>query len=299
MSHHLTQEQIEHYQQQGCLFPVNVLDRENAIRLRAELEGGEKMQGHPLDRLQCNKSYLLYDWADELVHHPNILDAVESLLGPDILCYMTQLFTKEAGSMSYVSMHQDAAYWGVETDDVITAWVALSPATAESGVMKVEPGSHTTILEQVNTYAKDNLLSRGQEIPAENLDESKQVYMELQPGQMSLHHYRLVHGSDANTSNDRRIGFAIRYVAASANKVGNPESALLVRGKNSGNFIMEKRTRHLPRKERIREHTRALRRQLHNIFEPDANTGFAETLRLKVTKAAGLGLSYWKELSAR
>lgn len=299
MKHPLSQEQVTHYQEQGCLFPLDILEKEDAVRLRAELEGGEKMQGQPLDRIQCNKSYLLYDWADELVHHPKILDAVESLLGPDILCYMTQLFTKEAGTQSYVSMHQDAAYWGVEADDVITAWVALSPATAQSGVMKVEPGSHKKVLEQVNTYAKDNLLSRGQEIPAENLDESKQVYMELQPGQMSLHHYLLVHGSDANVSNDRRIGFAIRYVAASANKIGKPESALLVRGKNSGNFIMEKRTRNLSRKQRIKEHTRALRRQMHNLFEPEAGAGLAERLRLRATKALGFGLSYWKELSAR
>jgi ectoine hydroxylase-related dioxygenase (phytanoyl-CoA dioxygenase family) len=297
--HFLSSDQIQQYQDQGYLCPIDVLDDASAIRLRGALEGAEDLQGQPLDRLQCNKSYLLFDWADELVHHPAILDAVESLLGPNILCYMTNLFTKEAGSQSYVSMHQDAAYWGVEADDVITAWVALSPATRKSGVMKIEPGSHKKILPQVNTYAKDNLLTRGQEIAADNLDESRQIYMELQPGQMSLHHYLLVHGSDANTSNDRRIGFAIRYVAANANKIGNPESALLVRGENSGNFIMEKRTRNLPRKARVREHTRALRRQMHNLFEPDSKASRKEKIRLKATKTLGIGLSYWKELLAR
>ncbi|MAZ87547.1 MAG: phytanoyl-CoA dioxygenase [Cellvibrionaceae bacterium] len=295
----LSSEQVQHYRQQGYLFPLPVLSDTEAIRLRAELEGGEKMQGKPLDRLQCNKSYLLFDWADELVHHPAILDAVESLIGPDILCYMTNLFTKEAGSSSYVSMHQDAAYWGVDADDVVTAWVALSPATAESGVMKIQPSSHKTLLQQVNTYAKDNLLSRGQEIPVDNLDSSKQLYMELDPGQMSLHHFQLVHGSDANTSSDRRIGFAIRYVAATAKKIGAEESALLVRGDNHSGFIMEQRAKPLSRRQRIQQHTQALRRQMHNLFEPGDEANWQERLRLKATKALGLGLSYWKEISAR
>lgn len=147
MSYQLSQDQVDRYKTHGCLFPLDILSKEDASRLRAELEGYENMQGRPLDRLQSNKSYLLYDWADELVHHQKILDAVESIVGPDILCYMTQLFTKEAGSETYVSMHQDAAYWGIEADDVVTAWVALSPATAKSGAMKVLPGSHTQILE--------------------------------------------------------------------------------------------------------------------------------------------------------
>jgi len=298
-THSLTAEQVQHYRQQGYLFPLPVLSEADTVRLRAELEGGEKMQGKPLDRLQCNKSYLLFDWADELVHHPAILDAVESLIGPDILCYMTNLFTKEAGSSSYVSMHQDAAYWGVDADDVVTAWVALSPATAESGVMKVQPGSHKTLLQQVNTYAKDNLLSRGQEIPADNLDHDKQLYMELDAGQMSLHHFQLVHVSDANTSNDRRIGFAIRYVAANAKKIGAEESALLVRGNNHSGFIMERRAKTLSRRQRTQQHTQALRRQMHNLFEPGTEADWKERLRLKATKTLGFGLSYWRELSAR
>lgn len=295
----LSEQQVQDYRNNGCLYPLDVLSPAEAARLRGELEGMEELQGHVMDRAQCNKSYLLYDWADELVNHPLILDQVEDLIGPDILCYMTNLFTKEAGSNSYVSMHQDAAYWGVDADDVVTAWVALSPAKAESGVMKVQPGSHKKELRQVNTYAKDNLLSRGQEIPAEDLEPEKHVYMELEPGQMSLHHFMLVHGSDANTSDDRRIGFAIRYVAASAEKIGKPESALLVRGKNTGGFLLEKRARGLSRAQRRAEHAKALRRQIQNLFEPDAEAGLGERLRLNLTKYAGTALSLWRQISAR
>lgn len=295
----LTPQHIEQYQQQGYICPVTVFDNAGAQRLRSALEQTEQQQGHPMDRIQCNKSYLLFDWADELVHHPVILDAVEQLLGPDVLCYMTNLFTKEAQTGSYVSMHQDAAYWGVEADDVVTAWVALSPATAASGVMKVEPGTHHQQLQQVNTYAKDNLLSRGQEIPASNLDPSKHVYMELEPGQMSLHHFRLVHGSDPNTSDDRRIGFAIRYVAANAKKIGSQESALLVKGENKGGFILEQRIGKMTEKQRKIQHMQAIRRQLHNIFEPSEDAGFGERIRLNLTKLASISVSFLKEWGAR
>lgn len=295
----LKEEQVIDYRDNGYLFPVDALDQQDAKRLRNELESIERDQGKPMDRLQCNKSYLLFDWADEIVHHPQILDAVESLIGPDIICYMTNLFTKEAGTGSYVSMHQDAAYWGVEADDVVTAWVALSPATAEAGVMKVQPGSHKALLPQTNTYAKDNLLSRGQEIEAKDLDPEKNIYMELAPGQMSLHHFMLVHGSDPNHSNDRRIGFAIRYVAATAKKIGRPESALLVRGKSSGGFLLERRAKGLSPAQRKAEHARALRRQIHNLFDPSDDAGIAERVRLKVTKYAGLALSHVREMSAK
>ncbi|MBB6520258.1 phytanoyl-CoA dioxygenase family protein [Pseudoteredinibacter isoporae] len=291
--------QVEQYKAQGFICPVDILSPEEARVSRAQLEAMEELQGKPMDRIQCNKTYLLYDWADELVHHPKVLDAVEALIGPDILCYMTNLFTKEAGTGSYVSMHQDAAYWGVDADDVVTAWIALSPATAESGVMKVEPGSHTRERSQVNTYAKDNLLTRGQAIPDAELEPEKQVYMELEPGQMSLHHFMLVHGSDPNQSDDRRIGLAVRYVAATAKKIGKPESALLVRGENKGNFLMETRTKGLGKGARTVEHIRALRRQLHNIFEPNEQADWKERLRLRITKTAAIGLSYIKEFSAK
>lgn len=295
----LSTAQIEQYKEQGYICPVDILDAEEAKLSRAKMEAMEELQGKPMDRIQCNKTYLLYDWADELVHHPKILDAVEALIGPDILCYMSNLFTKEAGTGSYVSMHQDAAYWGVDADDVVTAWIALSPATAESGVMKVEPGSHTLERSQVNTYAKDNLLSRGQAIPDSELEPDKQVYMELAPGQMSLHHFMLVHGSEPNHSQDRRIGLAVRYVAATAKKIGNPESALLVRGENKGNFLLEKRTKGLRKPTRSIEHIRALRRQLHNIFEASPGSGWQERLRLAITKHAAISLSYIKEFSAK
>ncbi len=295
----LTKVQMEQYREQGYLFPISALSNDEVARYRGAIEDMEELQGHTMDRIQCNKSYLLYDWADEIVHHPAIVDKVEALIGPDVLCYMTNLFIKDIDSKSYVSMHQDAAYWGVDADDVVTAWVALSPAKKESGVMKVEPGSHKSHLPLVNTYAKDNLLTRGQEIPATNLNPANHVYMELEPGQMSLHHFMLAHGSEANTSDDRRIGFAIRYVSAHANKIGKPESALLIRGQNQSNFLMEKRAKDLSRGERYAEHARALRRQASNLFESDSNSTVVEKIRLTLTKYAATGLCYFREFRSK
>ncbi|MGB0893022.1 MAG: phytanoyl-CoA dioxygenase family protein [Parashewanella sp.] len=292
----LSQQQIDRYQQSGYLCPLRVFSKEQSQKLRQSLESIEASQGFKLNRAQCNKSYLLFDWADEIVHHPKILDAVESLIGPNILCYMTNLFIKEPNSEAFVSMHQDAQYWGVEADDVVTAWVALSPANEHSGGMKVIPESHQILFEQQNTYAKNNLLTRGQTIDDERFDEANQVFMELNTGEMSLHHFKLAHGSSANHSSDRRIGFAIRYVNASANKIGKPESALLVRGKNKGNFLLEQRIQGLSDKSRRRQHAGALRRQLHNLLEPDVHAGLAERLRLKVFKSVALAQSYWLTL---
>ncbi len=283
------------YQENGFLYPLKVLDEPAAIMMRAELEAIEQLQGHPMDKAQCNKTYLLYDWADNLVHHPVILDAVEQLIGPDILCLMTNLFIKEAGSTTYVSMHQDAAYWGVDADDVVTAWVALSPATAQSGVMKVEPGSHKSIRTQINTYAKDNLLTRGQEIPEDELHPDRQIYMELKPGEMSLHHFLLVHGSDANTTEDRRIGFAIRYVAAKSNVHAHNQSALLVRGQNHTDIAMERRTRKLSRSERYREHAKAMRKLVRSMLLPEKEAGLKERVRLFVTRQAAVLLTYYRQ----
>ena len=81
--------------------------------------------GQPLQGNLRHKTHLLFTWADELVHNAEILDAVEDLIGPDILCWTTNFFIKEAHSPGFVSWHQDSTYWGLDPADVVTAWVAL------------------------------------------------------------------------------------------------------------------------------------------------------------------------------
>ena len=226
----LTKQAVEAYHRDGYYFPVRVMPEAEIVGFRRRLEAHEKKTGAPLQGNWRHKTHLLFTWADELVHDPRILDAVEDVIGPNILCWTTNFFIKEAKSPGFVSWHQDATYWGLEPDDVITAWIAFSESNLESGCMKVIPGTHVGAqIPHVDTFHKDNLLSRGQEI-AVKVDETKAVDLLMKPGEMSLHHIKLVHGSAANNANDRRIGFAIRYIPTHVRQTKVRDSAMLVRG---------------------------------------------------------------------
>ena len=165
MAKRLSTEAVAQYRRDGFHFPLRVLSAQEARSYRDRLEAAERAAGGPLAGDRRHKVHLLYTWANELARHPAILDAVEDVIGPDILCWSTTFFTKEAHSSSFVSWHQDATYWGLSTDDVITAWVAFADAPVESGAMKFWPGSHLkNQLEHRDTFDQNNLLTRGQEI---------------------------------------------------------------------------------------------------------------------------------------
>lgn len=168
------------------------------------------------------------------MRHAGILDAVEDVLGPDLLCWNSAFFIKEANNPAFVTWHQDATYWGLDPDDVVTAWVALSDAPAESGAMQFLPGSHRLgQLPHADTFHEHNLLSRGQEI-AVQVDAEKAVPVPLRAGEMSLHHVKLAHYSGPNTTADRRIGLAIRYIPPAVRQRGVRDGATLVRGRDTG-----------------------------------------------------------------
>jgi ectoine hydroxylase-related dioxygenase (phytanoyl-CoA dioxygenase family) len=226
----LTQAQIDQFSRDGCLFPVRVMPEAQALEIRRKLEAFEAQTGGPLKGALRHKSHLLFTWLADLVRNSQIVDAIEDLYGPNLLCWTTNFFIKEADNPAFVSWHQDSTYWGLDKPDVVTAWVALTPSNKANGAMEFIPGSHTK--DQIphrDTFAKDNLLTRGQEVAVE-VDESKVVVIELEPGEISLHHVRLVHGSPPNPSNDRRIGFAIRYIPTTVAQIAGDDSATLVRG---------------------------------------------------------------------
>ena len=238
----LNSAQAEQFESQGFCAPIRAISAEEAATLRGKLEAHERQHGL-LKGPMRHKSHLLFTWLDDLIRHPGILDAVEDILGPNLLVWGSSFFTKEAHDASYVSWHQDSTYWGLDPADIVTAWVALSDSTAENGAMRVIPGSHKKDqLAHRDTFAEGNLLSRGQEISVE-VDESRAEMLQLRPGEMSLHHVRLIHGSDPNPSDKRRIGFAIRYLPTHVRQiVGTHDTATLVRGVDSyGNFEPEER----------------------------------------------------------
>ena len=233
MPKRLSDEQIDQYRSDGFVFPVEVMDGSRAGSYRRRLEDFETDQGEALSGALRNKSHLLFLWVDEMMRNDRILDAVEDLIGENILCWNTLFWIKEPRTKSYVSWHQDLNYWGLETDDLITVWLALSPATIESGCMSVLPGSHKgEFMPHEDLYRDDNMLTRGQEISVE-VDESKTVAMPLQPGEVSMHNGRLAHASSPNTSDDRRIGISFHYMPTKTRQIiGDWDSAALVRGED-------------------------------------------------------------------
>ncbi|MGA1287243.1 MAG: phytanoyl-CoA dioxygenase family protein [Rubrivivax sp.] len=243
MGFHLEAAECAAYARDGCLFPLPVLTTQEVAEARRCIEAFEGSLGGPLPKELRHKPHLYSSTIDTLIRKPEIVDRVESLLGPDILCWETVLFIKEPGDAAFVSWHQDVAYWGLEPYDVLTAWVALSPSTRRSGCMRVLPGSHLgEVAPHKDTFAADNMLSRGQEMQVD-VDESRVLDIELQPGEMSLHHVMIAHGSDPNSADDRRIGLAIRYIPAHVRQVIGPtDTATVVRGVDRhGHFQAEPR----------------------------------------------------------
>ncbi len=236
----LDQTRVQQYWDNGFVFPIRVFSSSEAAGYRNQLEQVEKEWSgadlpRPLSQYLRVHSEAVLPFAAQMAEHPAVLDAVESILGENIMIWGAEFFIKEANTDNVVSMHQDLTYWGFgETSNQVTAWIALSPATVESGCMDLVKGSHkNAILPHTDTHAKNNMLSRGQEVDVDVSDDDKTAVV-LQPGEMSLHHGQTIHGSKPNTSNDRRIGFAIRYINPQAVQQSDiREYAVLARGMNS------------------------------------------------------------------
>jgi hypothetical protein len=263
MSTRLSEVQVQAYRERGILHPLRALPADEAAALyrhyqaRAEFLKGRNNQ----------KPHLLFTWLDALVRDPRILDAVESLHGPDLWCWGSQFFAKPAGDAAYVSWHQDATYWGLSAPDVVTAWVALTPSTPESGCMQIVPGTHRSQVPHEDRFDDANLLSRGQEI-AVKVDPATVVDVVLQPGEMSLHNVLLFHGSQANRAAHPRIGFAIRYVPTHVRQLAPVrDSALLVRGTDAyGHFEAEQPPEADLHPDAVARHGAIIDRQLRILY---------------------------------
>lgn len=222
----------------GFVTKLRIFSNDEASEHRAALEQAEARFGQSLHYALFPN--LLFHSADRLIRHAAVLDAVEAVLGPDIMVYESSYLIKEPGSVKRVSWHQDLTYWGLDTDEIVTAWIALSPASEESGCMRMIPGSHR-IGGQIHEDLRedDNILARGQTIP--DVDEDEAVSLPLEPGEMSLHHGWTMHASHPNVSKDRRIGFGIVFMTPNVQQkaqqkdqrgVCGRENAILVRGED-------------------------------------------------------------------
>ena len=241
MDGHLTTSQVSAYRRDGFLYPVDVMSAAEAAGHVASLEAAEAANGSMHYRV---KPYLLTTSAWSIATHPNLLDAVESVLGADILLWDCSYIIKEAHNDRFVSWHQDLTYWGLDmesSNDLVSAWVALSPATAANGAMRFVRGSHIAGTYVHNdTYDENNILHRGQAI-ADDFELAQIAQSDLAAGQASFHHGWTVHASGPNETGQRRAGIVMNYLRPCVRQiVGEFESATLVRGEDRyGHFRSE------------------------------------------------------------
>jgi non-haem Fe2+, alpha-ketoglutarate-dependent halogenase len=229
------------YARDGILHPLPVMSSAEAAGYLRRLEEFEAEHGAAAQPILRHKGHLVLTWLYELMRHPAIVAAVSKLIGPNILCWTTNAFIKNPGDGRFVSWHQDATYWGLGVDRVVTAWIALTPSTGANGCLRVVPGSHRwNQLPHVDTHEPANLLTRGQEIAVPVREEEARDVI-LAPGEMSLHHVLIAHASGPNDSARRRIGIAFRYIAPDLRQTtGLRDSAALVAGEDRfGHFELE------------------------------------------------------------
>ena len=216
---YLNSNQLKQYHKDGYVAPINAITKEEANEIRNEIEFIESKWPNELEGSGRNYVHLISTVFDKIVHNNNILNAIESIIGKNILICGTTLFIKNPNEKGYVSFHQDAKYIGLKPYNWVTAWIAVTDANEENGCMKMWSGSHKEDLKYHNQkFDEGNLLTRGQSVENVPIKETKSV--ELKAGQMSLHHPKIVHGSGLNNSNDRRIGFVIQsYIGSDVNQV--------------------------------------------------------------------------------
>jgi non-heme Fe2+,alpha-ketoglutarate-dependent halogenase len=239
MGKFLSQQQIDQFHQQGFLSPVDVMSEDEALSYAERLYQAELDFPDALNAENRNNAHLAFKFLDEIAFHPIILDAVEDLIGADFSLWGSVLFIKEPQSSHFVSWHQDATYMGITPHNFITPWLALTPSNRQTGCMSMLPASHLDeIHSHTDTFNENNILTRGQEVAG--VDESAAVDLILKPGQMSLHHATIIHGSQPNRSGNRRIGFALQgFMPATSKQALGENYWLPVRGQCSHPDMVE------------------------------------------------------------
>lgn len=236
----LHDDQVARFERDGFLFPLPVFGEQEAASWAGELLdlAANGVPDHPVPWNQ--KSYLLLPTLDRLLRDRRLTDRVAAILGGDLLALSADVFIKQAHSTRRITWHQDVNFWQLDPFDMLTAWVALTPATPQNGGMSYARGGHRGRIEHVERPDADNILSRGQEL-AVAVREEDVTDVVLRPGEVSFHHALTPHASGPNLTDGPRVGFAIRYAATAVAQTGGPAiSARLARGTDLyGHFRLE------------------------------------------------------------
>jgi len=231
----LSRTQADAYARDGFVSPLDALPPSACVAYRARFDDLERTLGpRRRDIVWMTNLHLCFRWCYDLVTIPAVLDAVEDLIGPDLLVVSSMLFVKYPGEPSYVSWHQDGKALRCVGGPMraLSAWIALAPSTEANGCLRVLPGSHGQgYLDHDCTYGADNMLRRGETVRAP-IDEAQAVLLPLQPGEMSIHHVHALHASHANTGEGPRIGMAVRYAPPDTSIAATHAPVVLARGKD-------------------------------------------------------------------
>ena len=224
----LTPEQQQQYRTAGYAFAIRVLSAAEADLYRGECDRLETLLGGRPRTVEVRQMHLHLPWAYRLAAHPRVLDAVEDLLGPNLLIWATELFAKHPrDSVVSIAWHRDGAYMGLDAERTVTAWLALTSSGPTNGGMRVvrEP-NRMEYLQSAGVHKS------GSGKPLSSPAEDKLVDVALQAGEMSLHDVHVLHGSGANHSGDKRVGFAVRFTTPETKPVIDRPPAILVRGED-------------------------------------------------------------------
>ena len=214
----LSADEVERYNREGYLSPLDVFDPEEADGWRGYfdtliqdvLDADDGRNGYSINGYHISNKGL---W--DLATTPRILDLVEDILGPDVVLWSTHLFAKLPGNPMEVPLHQDGVYWPFTSTKTVTVWLAIDDVDAGNGAMVFVPGSHRLGPLPYEELALDGTRVLGRQ--TQDADQyTNRVLNTLRAGQASLHSDLLLHGSAANTSQRRRAGLTLRYAAAGA-----------------------------------------------------------------------------------
>jgi non-haem Fe2+, alpha-ketoglutarate-dependent halogenase len=221
----LTAEQRFRFHEDGVVFPIRAFSADEADDYRRECDRLEALLGGRPRTVEVRQMHLHFPWAYRLATQPRLLDAVEDLLGPDLLIWATELFAKHPDDrVVSIGWHRDGAYMGLEPEHTLTAWVALSPSRAANGCMRVVHEADRRVsgsVQRTTGKPEDSIMD-----------------VELQAGELSLHDVYVLHGSGPNLGRDKRVGFAIRFTTPQARPTTSTKvAAKLVRGEDRYGFF--------------------------------------------------------------